>query len=306
MTIATLAPPLIMAVAILVLFYGLAAAKRPGLVEERLKEFAGRAPTLEELELQLPFVDRVIRPAIISLAKMLSRWAPQTSMQRMRNNLIVAGNPAGLHAAEFFGLKALLGIVMGVGAGFLLMLIHAPILLVLVLAFALGALGFFFPSAWLGRKVKDRQKVVRKSLPDAIDLLTISVEAGLGFDGAVQRVAEKWDNALSEEFGRVLAEMRIGKSRREALREMVARTQVEELSAFVASVIQADQLGVSISKVLRIQADQMRVLRRQRAQELAQKAPLKILFPMAFLIFPSIYVMILGPAVPRLFNTFFK
>lgn len=306
MTLAVVGPPFIMSVAILLLFMGLAMGRRPTRLEERLKEFGGRTPTLEELELQLPFTDRVLKPGFISLAKAVSRWAPKTSIQRIRDNLVIAGNPGNLHAAEFVGLKGIMGVGLGVGTAVLLMIAHASPLMLILLAGALGALGYFLPSVWLGQKVKARQKAVRRSLPDAIDLLTISVEAGLGFDGAMQRVSEKWDNALSEEFGRVLAEMRVGKSRREALREMVARTKVDELSAFVASIIQADQLGVSISKVLRIQADQMRVQRRQRAQELAQKAPLKILFPMAFLIFPSIYVMILGPAVPRVFNAFLR
>jgi tight adherence protein C len=141
-------------------------------------------------------------------------------------------------------------------------------------------------------------------LPDAIDLLSISVESGLGFDPALMRVAEKWDNSLTREFARVLSEMRIGKARREALREMAERVDQDSLTTFVSSVIQADQLGVPITQVLRIQSEALRVRRRQRAEELAQKAPIKMLIPIAFLIFPALFVIILGPAVPRLVEVF--
>jgi tight adherence protein C len=136
-----------------------------------------------------------------------------------------------------------------------------------------------------------------------LDLLTISVEAGLAFDSALQRVAEKWDNELSREFRRVLTDVRLGRSRREALRDMAQRTGVEDVQTFTAAIIQAEQLGVSIGKILRVQADQMRIRRRQRAEEAAQKAPIKMLFPMVFLIFPSLFVVILGPAVPKLMDS---
>jgi tight adherence protein C len=175
----------------------------------------------------------------------------------------------------------------------------------LILAPAVGgALGFLAPSFWLGRKIKQRKKAVQKILPDAIDLMTISVEAGLAFDGAMQRVADKWDNELSHEFQRAIAEMRVGKSKRDALREIVARTGVPDLSTFVASVIQADQLGVSIAKVLRIQSEQLRIRRRQRAEEQAHKAPILMMIPMVFLIFPATYIVILGPSVPKMLTAF--
>jgi tight adherence protein C len=167
-----------------------------------------------------------------------------------------------------------------------------------------AVIGFLGPVFWLGRKIKRRQKNVLKILPDAIDLMTISVEAGLAFDGAMQRVADKWDNELSKEFGRAISEMRVGKSKRDALREVVARTAVPDLSTFVASIIQADQLGVSIAKVLRIQSEQMRVRRRQRAEEQAHKAPILMMLPMVFLIFPATYIVILGPSVPKIMQAF--
>jgi tight adherence protein C len=165
-------------------------------------------------------------------------------------------------------------------------------------------LGYTIPGIWLNQRIRKRKKEIQRSLPDAIDLLTISVEAGLGFDPALARVAEKWDNELCREFRRLLQDMRIGKNRRDALREVSVRCGVDDLRVFISSIVQADQLGVSITQVLRVQSQQMRVRRRQRAEELAQKAPIKMLFPMVFLIFPAMYVIILGPAIPTVYNTF--
>ena len=205
---------------------------------------------------------------------------------------------------EFLGLRILVGIVLSVGVFVLLLVMAGNSTLAIMLSPVLMIFGYLLPGIWLDRKIKGRKKEITKSLPDAIDLLTISVEAGLGFDPALMRVAEKWDNALTKEFARVLSEMRIGKTKREALREMAQRVDEDGLTTFVGSIIQADQLGVAITHVLRIQSEAMRVRRRQRAEALAQKAPLKMLFPMVFLIFPALYVVILGPAVPRIMEAF--
>jgi tight adherence protein C len=167
----------------------------------------------------------------------------------------------------------------------------------------IAAVGYMVPGIWLSRKIKARRKEIQLALADVIDLLTISVEAGLGFDPAMQRVVEKWQNALTQEFGRMLSEMRIGKSRREAMKEMTKRCNVDDLNVFISSIIQADQLGVSITQVLRVQSQQMRMRRRQRAEEQAHKAPIKMLFPMVFLIFPALYIVILGPAVPQIMGS---
>jgi tight adherence protein C len=157
---------------------------------------------------------------------------------------------------------------------------------------------------WLGSKIKQRQHDILLALPDALDLLTISVEAGLGFDAALARVTEKWDNDLCKEFGRALAEMRMGKLRREALHEMAARIEVADLTNFVAAVVQASQLGVSMARVLRVQSEQMRIRRRQRAEEKAQMAPVKMTIPLVLLIFPALLVVILGPAIPKIAEAF--
>jgi tight adherence protein C len=157
-------------------------------------------------------------------------------------------------------------------------------------------LGFYLPELWLRSKINGRQSEIRKAMPDALDLLTICVEAGLGFDAAMSKVHEKWDNPLGAAFGRVIREIQLGKLRRDALRDMSDRMGIPEMTSFVAAVIQSEQLGVSMSKVLRIQADQMRLKRRQRAEEEAHKAPVKMLFPMAILIFPTICIVLMTPA----------
>jgi tight adherence protein C len=169
----------------------------------------------------------------------------------------------------------------------------------------LGAIliGYFFPQLWLSSKIGRRQKEVRKALPDALDLLTICVEAGLGFDMALSKVSEKWESELSLAFSRVIQEIQLGKLRREALRDMADRIGLPELTSFVAAVIQSEQLGVSMAKVLRIQSDQMRVKRRQLAEEEAHKAPVKMLIPMALLIFPSLMIVLMTPAALRLMNS---
>ena len=165
------------------------------------------------------------------------------------------------------------------------------------------AVGFYLPEMMITSRINRRQKEIVKAMPDALDLLTICVEAGLGFDGAMAKVYEKWDNELSLAFGRVIREISLGKLRREALRDMADRIGVAEMTSFVAAVIQSEQLGVSMAKVLRIQADQMRIRRRQRAEEEAHKAPIKMLIPMALLIFPSICIVLMTPAFLRLMTS---
>ncbi len=166
---------------------------------------------------------------------------------------------------------------------------------------ALGAvgigIGYIAPEFWLGRRVRKRQHLILLQIPDALDLLTISVRAGLGFDAALGKVVEKLQGPLTEEFRRALAEVRVGKARREALRDIIPRTEVVPLTNFIGAIIQAEQLGVSISKVLQVQSEQLRIERRQRAEEMAAKAPIKMLFPLVGCIFPSLFIVILGPAV---------
>ncbi|MEZ4522232.1 MAG: type II secretion system F family protein [Thermomicrobiales bacterium] len=229
---------------------------------------------------------------------------PHKNLEKLRQNLIEAGNPSKLGPVEFMGVKLGLAVILG-GAFFFLFLVSAGAQSITFLVpVGVAGIGYVMPGFWLGRKIKQRKQEIQNALADAIDLLSISVEAGLGFDPALARVANKWDNALTDEFKRMLGEMQMGKSRREAMREMQTRVSVDDLNVFISSLVQADQLGVSIAQILRVQSKQMRVARRQRAEEKAQKAPIKMLFPMVFLVFPAMYVVILGPAVPTLANGF--
>jgi tight adherence protein C len=173
--------------------------------------------------------------------------------------------------------------------------------MLLVVVFTL--LGYFFPDLYLKSKIDSRQKQVRKAMPDALDLLTICVEAGLGFDAAMSKVNEKWDNELSMAFGRVIREIQLGKLRRDALRDMAERLGIAELTSFVAAVIQSEMLGVSMAKVLRIQSDQMRMKRRQRAEEEAHKAPIKMIIPLGIFVFPSLMIVLLTPAGLKLWRS---
>jgi len=268
-------------------------------ISERLDQYTDVSLSLEELELQQPFSERVLKPLFRSLLTTLGRFGLKQNQERLRVNLQLAGNPGNITPNMFIGLRMALAILLLVVVG-LLVIGRLPFMQALMGTLIAAMIGYILPGIWLDRKIKERKKNILKALPDALDLLCISVEAGLAFDLALQRVAQKWDNELSREFQRVLQDIRLGRTRREALRDLVTRTGVEDVQTFVSAVIQADQLGVSMSKILRIQSDQLRVRRRQRAEEAAQKAPLKMLIPMVFLIFPALFVVILGPAVPRI------
>jgi tight adherence protein C len=273
-------------------------------IEARLANFAERPRSLEELELEQPFTERVLKPMVAAITRALGRLTPAQGMEKVRQQLILAGNPYNMGTSEFMGARMMSMVMLGGAAFGLAILMGAEPMGLILYPTVMALVGYLLPVFWLRGRIKKRQKVILKTLPDAIDLMTISVEAGLAFDGAMQRVAEKWNNALSHEFQRALSEMRVGKSKREALHELVQRTGVADLSTFVASIVQADQLGVSISKVLRIQSEQMRIRRRQRAEEQAHKAPILMMIPMVFLIFPATYIVILGPAVPKIMMAF--
>jgi tight adherence protein C len=292
---------LILGGAIALVVTGLRSAREADPLDQRLAEFAerGEHTSLEEIELSQPFMDRVIYPLSKKLGEIALRFTPQNVLQDTAQKLERAGNPRGLEPTMFLISRFVVG--FGFGIGLFIVFSIAPTMGAFELR-SLGitalfmVLGFYIPDLLLGSRVSRRQTDVRRSMPDALDLLTICVEAGLGFDAAMKKVNEKWDNELSLAFGRALQEMQLGKLRREALRDMSDRLGVSEMDSFIAAVIQSEQLGVSMAKVLRIQSDDMRVKRRQLAEAEAQKAPVKMLFPMALLIFPSIMVILLGPA----------
>ncbi|HZY43679.1 MAG TPA: type II secretion system F family protein [Anaerolineae bacterium] len=293
-------------VLVLILIIVRLGSRKPGeSLQARLAEYSLREQpaTLEEIELSLPFAERVIAPMVRQSTQFMLRFTPAKTLETTRRNLDLAGNPNNWGPSEFFGIRALATGVLGVLIFVLLTITQADLPIRLLMASVFAAIGFFLPVFWLGSKIRGRKANVIKALPDALDLLTICVEAGLGFDQAVQKVSEKWDNELSRAFGRMLQEIRLGKTRREALRDMSSRIDVNDMTSFIAAVIQSEQLGVSMAKVLRIQSDQMRVRRRQRAEEKARQAPVKMLFPLVFLIFPSIFIVLLGPAVLQLMST---
>jgi tight adherence protein C len=275
-------------------------------LQARLAEFIqrGDVSSLEEIELSQPFSERVIIPVIRRIGEFSARFTPQKAIQDTARRLELAGNPWPIDAATFLAIRFLLAIVL---AGFLVavVLISPPsnptdnFMYIGGAAFA----GFFLPHLMLSSRITRRQKEIRKAMPDALDLLTICVEAGLGFDAAMSKVSEKWENELSLAFARVIREVQLGKVRREALKDMADRLGIPEMTSFVAAIIQSEQLGVSMAKVLRIQSDQMRVKRRQRAEEEAHKAPVKMIIPMALLIFPSIMIIILTPAAIQIMES---
>jgi tight adherence protein C len=274
-------------------------------IQSRLEEYASRSDspfTLEEIELAQPFSQRVIRPLLVTLSEWFARLSPSKSRAAAEHKLDLAGRPNNWGATEFFGLRVFVALVLGVFI-FLLASISSTWFNTILFGGRAGGLGFFMPLLWLTSKIRQRQTEIIKTLPDAMDLLTITVEAGMGFDGAMQKVAQKWDNHLSKGFTKVVQEMRLGILRREALKNMDISMEVPDVTTFVAAIIQAEQLGVSIAKILRIQSEQMRVKRRQRAEEMANKAPVKMLFPMVFLIFPALFIILLGPAVLIIMET---
>jgi tight adherence protein C len=276
-------------------------------LDERLSEYAGRETpiSLEEIELQQPFLERVVLPILKGVSDLVIRFTPAANIQTIQKKLDLAGNPWGVEAPVYWSLQIIMAVLFG---GLLLFLfLFGSLKLQWYLSIGLVLLGtvfgYFFPRLYLDSRISRRQENIRKAMPDALDLLTICVEAGLGFDSAVSKVSEEWENELSMAFGRVIQEIRLGKLRREALKDMADRVGITEMTSFVAAVVQSEQLGVSMSRVLRIQADQMRMRRRQRAEEKARQAPVKMMIPLVFLIFPSILIVLLGPAGLILFTS---
>lgn len=268
--------------------------------EERLNEYISRGEevTLEEIELSQPITERILVPIIHKIGEMTEKFTPQKAIEQVEIQLELAGNPPGIDPTIFWASR----FIAAIGIGGLLLFVFSIGSMdwswgrKLLMTGIFSIIGYFMPQLLLQSKINTRQEMIRKSMPDALDLLTICVQAGLGFDAAMSRVAEKWEDALADEFSRCLREIRLGNVRRVALRNMADRIGITEMSSFVAAIIQSEQLGVSMSKVLGIQSEQMRTRRRQIAEEKAQQAPVKMLFPMALLIFPSIMIILLGPA----------
>ncbi len=250
---------------------------------------------MEEVELQKPFSERALRPMIEKLGALLSRSTPQEARKKLLNELDLAGRPGNLTPEDFGAVRIVAAAVMAAVGLLLGLVLGSPLYAVLGLAGGM-VIGYFLPQLWLRQKVNDRRREIQRGLPDAMDLLVIAVDAGLGFDAALARVVEKYKNALSDEFSKVLREVSLGRPRLEAMDEMGRSSGVEDLHNFIQAIIQSEQFGTGIGKILRIQADEMRRKRRQRAQELAAQATLKMLLPMVGCIFPTLWIVLLGPA----------
>jgi tight adherence protein C len=248
------------------------------------------------------FMSRTVTPALKAIGRFFGRITPSGAIDNISRKLLIAGNPAGLGAREYYGIT-IASTLLGVYLAFLFYRRGTSAMNVLL---SILVLFFFYyaPKAWLQNRVTRRQNQVRRGLPDALDMLSVCATAGLGFDQSMQRVSEYWDTPIGKEFGRVINEMEMGLTRREALRNLSDRLEIREIASFVALILQTEQLGMSISDTLHAQAEQMRIERRFRAQEQAQKAPIKMLIPMAFLIFPALIAVILGPAIPTIMEVF--
>lgn len=276
-------------------------------VEKRVTEVIGeRKPTVREQELKVPLYLRIIKPLLMKMSMLAAKMMPAEKEAELARKIDQAGISHNIAPREFLVIKYL----AAAGTAFLLWMLSEIMgknLIQITLMGAIGlGLGWFLPDFYLNRKATARKQEIEKNLPDVLDLLTVSVEAGLGFDGALVKVVEKTRGVLAQEFMMALQEIKMGKPRLEALRDMSRRAGVDDLSTFTGSVILADQLGISIGNILRLQSEQIRQKRRQRAEEMAMKAPVKILIPMVLFIFPAIFIVLLGPAAIQIAKAFIE
>lgn len=272
--------------------------------QERLLRALGRVEP--EGDDPVTLKERLWQPLLHYLAGRLAKWAPEGQRNRIRLKLANAGMAGQWESLEWQGLQYGSGTLMALIFFALANVAGLSILLRLELGIGGFFIGYFSLDSLLKARAKNRQREIETTLPDVLDLLTISVEAGLGFDAALMKVVEKQKGVLAEEFFKVLQEIKMGRPRREALRDLGHRNQVEDLSHLVASLVQADQLGISIGGVLRNQARQMRLKRRQRAEEKAQKAPIKMMVPLVLFVFPSVFIVVIGPAIIQIVEMFAK
>jgi tight adherence protein C len=285
-------------------FVGLSIGQNVDAVTARLHAFTGaiQPPTLREVELAGAPRERLIKPMVNRISKFVTNFQGRSAIERLEKQLLMAGSPTAVTVEDLLGWKGLAAVGLAAFGVFFAIMSHGGFIKIVLFAGGGAFLGWMLPSLLMKRKVKARQKKIIKVMPDAIDMLSISVEAGLGFDAAMGRLSSKMRNELTLEFDRVAAEIRMGRRRRDALKNMIERTGVDDLSQFVNALIQADQLGVGVTGVLKTQAQTMRTKRRQRAEERARKAPVKMMFPLVCLLFPPLMIIILGPAIPSLMN----
>ncbi|KXG44484.1 type II secretion system F family protein [Tepidibacillus infernus] len=268
------------------------------IVEDRMQKS-------EEDPYSLPFQERMVKPLLQKMGKSVIKWTPYSLKKREHQLLNLAGYPHHLTLQEWMTWRSLFWLGLG-GVFTMVGLAQEAGMNQLLLPLVGWILGYLLPIFYLNRKKEERKEAIVRGLPEVLDILTVSVEAGLGFDAALSKVVEKTRGILSDELYKTLQEIKMGKGRREALKALGERTGVEDMIQFVGSIIQADQLGIRIGNVLRVQSEDMRQKRKQRAEEKAMKAPIKILFPLVLFIFPAIFIIILGPAVINIMNTLLK
>lgn len=291
------------AVMVAAIWVGGAVVRVQQTTSDRLAVYGRRDTAVRSEQLSQPFVERAMAPVVLSFGRLMRRFTPVGYLEKIESKLVFAGNPVNMDAVSFVTAKVAL-VVAGVIAAYFLRGTGQGLVNLAAIVMP-PAMGFFGPDAWLSRKIEDRRNTMLRALPDTLDLLVISVEAGLGFDSALSRVVATVPGPLSEEFFRMLQETRVGVSRRDAMRHLLDRTDLDALRSFILAMLQAEAFGVAIARVLRVQADEMRVKRRQRAQEKAFAAPVKIVFPLVFCIFPALFVVLIGPAainIARGFN----
>lgn len=290
------------------IFVGSYTAERED-VSLRLKALEGsseKSVTVIDEEMSVSFKNRIATPFFNSISSFFSNFFPSTAITNLNRKLLNANGFYGLNAEQFLGLSFVVGMVLAVIIAEMMVITNKPTSKILTFGLIACAIGLFLPYILLEHKIAKRKIALQQELPDVLDLLTVSVEAGLGFDGALVKLSEKMKGQMVDEFTRMLQEIRIGVSRKDALRALAERCDVQDISLFTGALIQADQLGVSISKVLRIQSLDMREKRKQRAEEQGMKAPIKMLFPLVFFIFPALLIVLLGPAVIQIFEIFTK
>lgn len=273
-------------------------------IATRLNRIMEDGQTEEETIYNKPFSERVLKPVAESIGKSLLKLAPTEWIRSMEAKIIMAGKPKNRGVKDWLTIQAVFILIFPGGILFLLTQLHAPVKNTVMITCAFAAVIILYPNLTLNSKIRARQKEILKTMPDVMDLLTVSVEAGLNFDAALSKVVQKMPGTLSREFETVLQEIKVGRSKKDALYDMADRLNVQDLRSFIGAVVQADQLGVSLGRVLRIQAEQIRINRKQRIQEQAMKAPVKILIPMVIFIFPVIFIVLLGPVVINLVDMF--
>lgn len=305
MTDNSLSAALLVAVSIFMLMAGIYTQRnrKRAEVAATMSNMAMRPVGLRELEMTRSSNDRIWKPLLRRFHGLGRMLTPSKNLAQLQQELMRAGLLDKFSVTDFMGLRVLAGVGAAIFAYFYCVATY-PLPSTLLFTTAGFMVGLYMPNMWLKSKVSARQKQITRLLPDSLDMMSICVDAGLGFEAAIQKVGFQWETELAHEFRQVIRELRVGVSRSEALHNLVERTGVPDVASFVAVLIQADRLGIAIRDVLHTQAEQMRLRRRQRAEESAAKAPLKMMFPMIFFIFPSMFAVILGPAVPKLLNAF--